>query len=189
MSPLIELAADDELVRELLAPLARVQPVTLRRTTRRHRRPHRMLLAAAALAAALLVGGLALAGVFGPLHNAVLKPNAPTLPSPVVSGIACRLIGQSAGTAQTVLTQHGYQIGWRFQHWGTQATGTDNNPTAPQAVTGGYTSTPATVPPDSIVWDITPDDRTPNMLFVFVQAPNDPNAPTISPPSCGSAGR
>jgi hypothetical protein len=36
----------------------------------------------------------------------------------------------------------------------------------------------SSVPNDSIVWDVVPDGQT--KAFVFVQALNDPNAPTIS---------
>ncbi len=186
MSDVIELARDDDLVRALLAPLERVRPVTLPRAPRRTRPLRRPLLIAVAIGAAmLLVGGLALAGAFGPLHNATLKPNAPTLPLPNSSTLACQLIGQPAEKAAALLTQDGYQIEWRFQHWGGQSVSPGNS-TTPGAVSGGYTSAPESVPADSVIWDITPDERAPNKLFVFVQAPNDPNAPTITPPTCTS---
>jgi hypothetical protein len=32
--------------------------------------------------------------------------------------------------------------------------------------------------------DIGTDNRTAKALFVFVEAPNDPNAPTITAPNC-----
>ena|SRR5579859_2410133 len=183
MTPVVELERDDDLVRHLLAPLERVQPVTLPHRTARRRSRRPLVLSFAVGAALLLLGGLALASVFGPLHNAVLKVNPPALSSASDSATSCQLIGQTAGKAEEVLAQRGYRIEWRFQHWGTQS-GSTGNSTTPTAVTGGYTDTPAAVPANSVVWDITADSQTANAVFVFVQAPNDPNAPTIVPPAC-----
>lgn len=182
----VELDRDDEVVRELLAPFGRVQSVVLQHRTsvRRSRRPW-MLLAAAGGASVLAFASLATAGAFdiGPLHGALISPNPPTLTTQATSTLACNMIGKTAGEAEASLRQSGFQIEWRFQHWGAQ-TAQSGNKSTPGAVTGGYATAPATVPTDSIVWDITADTQSPNTLFVFVQAPNDPNAPTVAPPNC-----
>jgi hypothetical protein len=159
----------------------------LLRPTPPARRSRPWLIAAASAGIAVLVfASLATAGAFGPfgpLHGASISPSPPTLPTSASSDLACRLIGQTAGTAETLLSQSGYKIEWRFQHWGTQ---TAQNPdgSTPGAITGGYATTPSTVPTDSVVWDIGTDNRSAKALFVFVEAPNDPNAPTITAPNC-----
>lgn len=185
MNRVIVLDRDDDTVRELLAPFERVQPVSLSRRQRPRRSRPLILAAAAAGVAVLAFASLATAGAigFGPLHGASISPSPPTLTSGATSTLACNLIGQTAGQAETVLHQNGYQIEWRFQHWGGQPVQSgDKN--APSGVAGGYSSEPQTVPADSVVWDISADSRSPNRLFVFVQAPNDPNAPTVTPPNC-----
>lgn len=185
MNRVIALERDDDIVRELLAPFERVQPVSLSRRPRSRRSRPLVLAAAAAGVAVLAFAGLATAGAIGigPLRSASISPNAPTLADGATSTLACNLIGQTAGQAETVLHQNGYQIEWRFQHWGSQsAQNADKN--APSAITGGYASEPQTVPADSVVWDIGADTRSANTLFVFVEAPNDPNAPTLTPPNC-----
>ena len=61
MTPVLELSRDDDVVRELLAPFARVQPVTLRRRpTRRWRR--RFVLVAIALGLTGVITTVAIAG-------------------------------------------------------------------------------------------------------------------------------
>ena len=66
MTPVIDLDHDDGVVRELLAPFARVQPVTLRRHPTRHRpRRVRPVLAIAVAVAALAGAGIAIAAGFG----------------------------------------------------------------------------------------------------------------------------
>lgn len=184
MTPVFELDHEDEVVRDLLAPFARVEPVRLRRRPARRARPW-IVAAAAGVVAILVLASLATAGAFGPLHGASISPTPPTLTTPASSDLVCSLIGQTASRAETLLHQSDYQIEWRYQHWGTQIARTGSG-TSPGAVTGGYTTEPATVPADSIVWDIGTDSRTPKALFVFVQAPNDPNAPTVTPPACQS---
>ncbi len=180
----IDTTRGDRLVRELLAPLERVQPVTLPVVAQQGRRSRKPLLVAVAVGAAILVGGgLALASAFGPLHGATLQPAPPNLSLPKGQIAACRLIGQPAAKVADSLTQNGYQIEWRFQHWGSNSAASGNS-TTPSAVSGGYTTAPASVPADSVVSDITPDESAQNKLFVFVQAPNDPDAPTIAAPSC-----
>ena len=44
-------------------------------------------------------------------------------------------------------------------------------------MTGGSSDAVSSVPDDSVVWSLVPDGQT--KAFVFVQAPNDPNAPTV----------
>jgi hypothetical protein len=186
MNRVIALERDDDIVRELLAPFERVQPVSLSRRPRRPRRSRPLMLAAAIAGVAVLVfASLATAGAigFGPLHGASISPNPPSLAGGATSALACNLIGQTAGQAEAALHQSGYRIEWRFQHWGSQSVqSADKN--APSGVTGGYSSEPQTVPADSIVWDIGADTRSANTFFVFVEAPNDPNAPTLTPPNC-----
>lgn len=66
MTSVFELDRDDQLVRELLAPFARVQPVTLRgRSTRRRLRRLRPVLTVAVAVAALAGAGVAIAAGFG----------------------------------------------------------------------------------------------------------------------------
>lgn len=184
MNRVLAVERDDDIVRELLAPFERVQAVSLSRSPR-PRRSRPLLLAAALVGVAVLVfASLATAGAigFGPLHSASISPNPP-LTTGTASALACNLIGQSAGQAETALHRNGYQIEWRFQHWGSQPVhSADKN--APSGVAGGYSSEPQTVPADSVVWDIGADTRSANTFFVFVEAPNDPNAPTLTPPNC-----
>jgi hypothetical protein len=178
----VDWTEDDQRVRELLSPFERVDPVVRRRSLPRQRR-RTMLLVLAGVAAAGMIAAAALAatGVFGPLHEAKLQVAPPNVV--LDSGRACELIGGTAAHAETVLSQNGYQIEWRFQHWGTQVL-TPATSTTPGAIGGGYTTTPKTVPPTSVVWDITPDTRAAKTVFVFVQAPDDPNAPQIVTPAC-----
>lgn len=185
MNRVIALERDDDIVRELLAPFERVQPVSLRRRPRSRRSRPLLLAAATAGIAVLAFASLATAGAIGigPLHDASISSNPPSLGPGATSTLACNLIGQTAGQAQTTLDQNGYQIEWRFQHWGSQPVqNADEN--APGAVNGGYSSAPHTVPADSVVWDIGTDSRSANTVFVFVEAPNDPNAPTLTSPNC-----
>jgi hypothetical protein len=185
MNRVIALERDDDIVREILAPFERVQPVSLSRRPRPRRSRPLILAAATALIAVLAFASLATAGAigFGPLHGASISPNPPTLTTGATSTLACNLIGQTAGQAETVLRQNGYQIEWRFQRWGSQPV-QNADKDAPSGVTGGYTSEPQTVPAESVVWDINADTRSANTFFVFVEAPNDPNAPTLTPPNC-----
>jgi hypothetical protein len=158
------------------------------RITRTPLRPRRSILASrwalvAALVAAagLSVGGLALAGAFGPLHGARLVINPSTLGGK--NGIStCDLIGKPAGQVAAKLASSGIGIEWRFMHWGTTVVPTGKG--SPTGVTGGRTDVVSSVPNDSVVWDVSPDGQT--KAFVFVQAPNDPNAPTISTGDCTS---
>lgn len=185
MNRVIALERDDDFVRELLAPFERVQPVCLSRRPRPRRSRALMLAAATAGVAVLVFASLATAGAigFGPLHSASISPNPPTLTTGATNTLACNLIGQTAGQAETALHQHGYRIEWRFQHWGSEPVhSADKN--APGGVAGGYSSEPQTVPADSVVWDIGADTRSANTFFVFVEAPNDPNAPTLTTPNC-----
>jgi hypothetical protein len=184
MAEMADWTRDDELVRQLLSPFERVEPALLDRTRRRRRgRVALPAFGAAAASAALAATALAVTGVFGPLHGASLQPSVPNLA--LRSGVACQLIGGTAAHAQTTLAQNGYQVEWRFQRWGADLLSPGAGST-PGAVGGGYSSAPESVPPDSVVWDITPDTRTSGSVFVFVEAPNDPNAPHIVPPDCAN---
>jgi hypothetical protein len=175
------------------------------RITRLRRRvpTSRWALAAALVAVAgLSLGGFALADEFGPLHRGTIYVDASTLGGP--SGIsACDLIGKPAGQVAAMLTTNGIGIEWRYTHWGTGVVSTSGAPGAstPQqqaeaaaqgaaqdvhaaeAVTGGSSDAVSSVPDDSVVWDLVPDGQT--KAFVFVQAPNDPNAPTAATDNCG----
>jgi hypothetical protein len=160
------------------------------------------LVAAVVAVAGLSLGGLALADEFGPLHRATIQVNASTLGGP--NGIsACGLIGKPAGQVAATLTSNGIGIEWRYTHWGTAVASTSaaQGATTPQqkaqanaqgaaqdvhaaeAVTGGSSDAVSSVPNDSVVWDLVPDGQT--KAFVFVQAPNDPNAPTVATDNCG----
>jgi hypothetical protein len=152
------------------------------------RRPHRRILfsrwaliGALVAAAGLSVGGLAIADAFGPLHGARLVVNPSTIGR--TSGIStCDLLGDRADQVAATLTSSGIGIEWRFMHWGTTIAPTSK--ASPSAVTGGTSDAVSAVPADSIVWDVVPDGQT--KAFVFVQAPNDPNAPTVSTGDCSS---
>lgn len=158
------------------------------RITRTRMRPRRRILtsrwalvAALVAAAGLSIGGLALAGAFGPLHGARLVINPSTLGG--TNGIStCDLIGKPADQVAAKLTSRGIGIEWRFMHWGTTVVPTGKG--SPTGITGGRTDVVSSVPNDSVVWDVSPDGQT--KAFVFVQAPNDPNAPSISTGNCTS---
>ena len=167
-------------------------------------RASRWALAGALVAAAGLgVGGLAIADAFGPLHGATIEISPMTVGGP--GGISsCGLIGKSAGEVASTLAGRGIGIEWRFTRWGTESASTAGTPepTTPreraaasaqgaaqtvgqaQAVTGGSSDAVSSVPDDSIVWDVVPDGGT--KAFVFVEAPNDPNAPNVSTQNCSS---
>lgn len=152
-------------------------------------------------ATVLSAGGLATARAtglldFGPLHQATLDVSPTTLVGTSGQISTCELIGKRADQVEATLAASGIGIEWRFQHWGTvvETTG-DSSPAAAaqagaqtvadaEAVSGGSSDAVSSVPDDSIVWDAVPDDQSPNMAFVFVEAPNDPNAPTVSPTGC-----
>ncbi len=184
--------------------LARAATLPSRITRLRRRVPtSRWALAAALVAVAgLSLGGFALADEFGPLHRGTIYVDASTLGGP--SGIStCNLIGKPAGQVAATLTSNGIGIEWRYTHWGTAVASTSAAPeaTTPQqqaevaaqgaaksvaaaeAVTGGSSDAVSSVPEDSVVWSLVPDGQT--KAFVFVQAPNDPNAPTVATDNCG----
>ena len=186
---------------DVLARAARLPP----RITRLRRRvpTSRWALAAAVVAVAgLSLGGFALADEFGPLHRATIDVNAATLGGP--NGISsCNLIGKPAGQVAATLTSNGIGIEWRYTHWGTAVVSTSAAPgatisqqqaeaaaqgwaqtvAAAEAVTGGSSAAVSSVPDDSVVWSLVPDGQ--SKAFVFVQAPNDPNAPTVATDNCG----
>jgi hypothetical protein len=159
-----------------------------RRSSGATRRPRRRipssrwaLVAAVVTAAALSVGGLAIADAFGPLHGAKLVVNPSTVGG--TNGIpTCDLIGKRADQVAAKLASSGIGVEWRYMHWGATVVPTGSG--SPGAVTGGTSEAVSSVPNDSVVWDVVPDGQT--KAFVFVEAPNDPNAPTISSASCGS---
>ena len=186
--------------------LARAATLPSRITRLRRRVPtSRWALAAALVAVAgLSLGGFALAGSFGfgALHGGTVYVDATTIGGP--SGIStCNLIGKPAGQVAATLTSNGIGIEWRYTHWGTAVASTSAVPgaTTPQqqaevaaqqaaqsvaaaeAVTGGSSDAVSSVPDDSVVWSLVPDGQT--KAFVFVQAPNDPNAPTVATDNCG----
>jgi hypothetical protein len=154
----------------------------------RARLSSRPLVAVAVAAAALAGGGVAIAAGVGafarPLHQAtlVVSPNALTGRDGTALS-TCSLLGARADRVAAVLDSRGITIQWRFMHWGTVTAATGNGP--PTAVSGGRSDAVGSVPADSIVWDVVPDTTTPNSAFVFVEAPNDPAAPTLSTVNCG----
>lgn len=163
-----------------------------RRTRRRLGASRWGLAGSVAAAVGLGVGGLAIADVIGhgPLHGAKLQVSAVTLPGGVST---CDLIGKPAGQVGARLTSVGIGIEWRFTHWGTTTVTAGTSPAAAaqgyaqtvasaEAVTGGSSDAVSSVPDDSVVWDVVPDGQT--KAFVFVEAPNDPNAPTVSTDNC-----
>jgi hypothetical protein len=169
-------------------------------------RPRRRLLASRwALAAALIaaaglsVGGLAIADAFGPLHGATVYVRGGTIGGSSDISI-CGLIGQPADQVAARLASSGIAIEWRFTHWGATAVATTGEPaaTTPQekmaqtaragalqvqgaeAVTGGSSDAVSSAPTGSVVWDAIPDGST--KAFVFIESPDDPNAPKIGCP-------
>ena len=180
---------------DVLARAAKRPCRTARLRPRRRMPTSRWALAAAALiaVAGLSVGGLALAGSFGfgALHGGTVQVDATTIGGP--NGIStCGLIGEPAGQVAATLASSGIGIEWRFTHWGTVAASTTtpqqqagaiaHDVAAAEAVTGGSSDAVSSVPDDSVVWSLVPDGQT--KAFVFVQAPNDPNAPTVSTDNC-----
>jgi hypothetical protein len=179
-------AVDDARIEALLASLGQISPATRRR--RAPRRVRRLVLVGAVLAVLAGGGAFAATKVFGPLHNAELTPPRTPL---TCSGV----IGQSADHAAAYFSAHGYQVSWRLMHWGSeverggqgsgpQAIGGSQSKTVetPQAIGGSHSDIVETPPPDSVVWDVT--QIGPDQVIVQVQAPNDPNAPQLSPPKC-----
>lgn len=182
--------------------LARAEQRDAPRASRRRRRvlSSRWALAGALIAiAGFSVGGLAIADAFGPLHGATVYVSGGTIGGP--NGLStCSLIGQPADRVAATLTNDGIAIEWRFTHWGTTTVATAGEPaaTTPQeklaetaragalqvqgaeAVTGGSSDAVASAPAGSLVWDAVPDG--PTKAFVFVESPNDPNAPKIGCP-------
>lgn len=195
---------EEELLRALLAPLARAEPVVLRKARARRRRRPVLVAAGVTVSLALAGGGMAAAGAFGPLHGAVLMEPIPQVH--LKGQTACQLIGETAAQAASTLTENGYQVEWRFTHWGTHlvpaevstTAGTSTSgsgagttsmtapgpPLPAGAVLGGYQSAPTTVPGNSVVWQVSNDRGSPGTVLVFVQAPNDPDAPTVRIPDC-----
>lgn len=173
----------DELITRLAAanPVPREGPPHLPRpAAHRVRRPG-LLVLAVGVAAALSVGGLAIADSFGPLHGAKLLITPTTLGGSNRALSTCDLIGKTAKNAEAQLSNSGIAIEWRFMHWGTTTVPTASG--SPRGVTGGESDAVSTVPDNSVVWDVSPDGQT--KAFVFVQAPNDPNAPSVSTDNCG----
>lgn len=208
MTKLTDQEREEDLVRALLAPLARAQPVSLRKTRARRRRKLVLVAAGATASLALAGGGMAGAGVFGPLHSAVLTPPVPDVR--LKGQTACQLIGEPAAQVARTLSQDGYRVEWRFMHWGNQlvraepsttvssstpATGTGTTTTtaqpgpAPAGAVEGYESAPTTVPGDSVVWQVLNDSGSRGAVLVFVQAHDDPDAPIIRHPECSKAGQ
>lgn len=165
------------------------------RLRRRLRVSRRAFAGAIVAAVGLSVGGFALAGAVehGPLHASRIDVDATTLPGGVST---CDLIGEPAGQVSARLASSGIGIEWRFTHWGATVASTSlTSPAAAarayaqvaaqaEAVTGGSSDAVSSVPDDSVVWDVVPDGQT--AAFVFVEAPGDPNAPTVSIDNCAS---
>lgn len=178
---LIELLAEEP---ELLAILD-AYAVTQKRYwhERAHHLRKRVVWAVAAALALLCAGGaLAYAIVAGPLHDSKLVPDA-TGPG------ACQLIGGTAADATTYFGARGITISWRLTRWPStnSATSTAAAPNQAQTVPGGFTSAPASVPPDSIVWNTVPLEGDASRVIVFVESPNDPDAPQLRlPDACAN---
>jgi hypothetical protein len=188
---------------DVVARAGRPRSAVRRRPRRRVFASRWALVGALIAAAGLSVGGLAIADAFGPLHGGTIYVDATTVGGP--NGISsCGLIGKPAGQVASTLADKRVGIEWRFTHWGTAvatAAGTPA-PATPQekaqasaqgaaqtvgqaeAVTGGSSDAVSSVPDDSTVWDVVPDGQT--KAFVFVEAPNDPNAPHVSTDNCSN---
>jgi hypothetical protein len=168
-----------------------------RRSWRRLRASRWALAGATAALVGLSVGGFALADALehGPLYGAKIDVDATTLPGGIST---CDLIGKPAGQVSARLTSSGIGIEWRFTHWGTTTVSVPISTSqsaaakaaaaeaaqvfAAEGVTGGSSDAVSSVPDDSVVWDVVPDGQ--NKAFVFTEAPNDPNAPTVSTDNC-----
>lgn len=163
----------------------------------------RAVIVAIAIAAILTAGGLATAraagviSIFEAPHRATIELTPSTLVGNAGEISNCRLVGETADQVATMLASSGIGIEWRFQDWGsvTGAAG-DGSPAGDQqaveanartgaiAASGGDSTAVSSVPGDSIVWNALPDNQEPNEAFVFVEAPNDPNAPQMSLAAC-----
>lgn len=179
----------DGLLDEIVAVEPRVawDDVLRRAGSRRVTGSRRVVVGGLVAATALIAGGIATARATGlldsgPLHRATVYENPTTLVGTGGQVSTCELIGKPAGRVEATLASNGIGIEWRFQHWGDVVV--TNGGGSPGAVSGGRSDAVASVPGDSIVWDAIPDDRSPNTAFIFVQSPNDPNAPTISVTGC-----
>lgn len=156
-----------------------------------------------AIAAILTAGGLATARAAGviSLFEAPHRATIELTPSRLVGTAGeiwnCSLVGKTADQAATMLAAGGIGIEWRFQDWGSvTGIGGDGSPAGDRqavaanaraaaiAAGGGDSTAVSSAPGDSIVWNALPDNEEPNEAFVFVEAPNDPNAPQMSLAAC-----
>jgi hypothetical protein len=150
-------------VDEQLAPLKTI--ASARRVDGRGRRG-REFVYASLVTAALLV--LAIGATY-----LTIELTASPQPAPVSEhgSLACLdLVGGSAGHAETVLRQSGYEIKWRFETF---------DPPDGKTFT---TTTPATVPTDAVVEDV--ESGGDGAVLVFVHAVDDAYAPSPTPPPC-----
>lgn len=163
---------DERTLQTLLAPLERVEPAAWR-TPRRTRR----LVAIALVTTAVAGAAIAFAAQRGVLQDAKLVVDAPSARK------ECELLGGRASDAQTFFEHRGLTVSWRYTTWGTQVVQT--GPGGLRAVSGGGTRMRDTVPPDSVVYDVAHERAEQGTVIVFVQSPNDPNAPKLVVPRCG----
>jgi hypothetical protein len=151
-----------------LVPLADVTPAIRRdRQPRPFARRHRSALVIAAIACAAVA--TAAGGTYSLITESGSQAATPSLVSQGGPLACAGLIGKDARQAQTFLEGHGWTISWRFTHYYNPA---EHNGEA------GYASTPATVPPGSLVEDIVSGGG--KIAVVFVRGAHDPNAPPLS---------
>ena len=174
---------DEKRVESLLRPLTLIEPVSL--STRRRTRPARWRLGVIAAATALVVAGVAVAATsLGWLDRATLIPKV-VADDDATRGVPqseCHLLGQPAAKAIAFFDARGVAIEWRLTRF---ATSREERPGA-VATSEGFTSAPAHVPPDSVVWDIRREPQLgPRRVLVFVHLFDDANAPRVAvPASC-----
>jgi hypothetical protein len=170
----MQLGLDERRIQELLRPLTALPPARKRAASTATARRRRTLAVAIVAALGLVGGGLAVATSFGPLHEVVLRPNP--------NEFTCNgVIGSTAAEASAYFESRGLEVSWRFTTWGDQVAPEVPGSNA-QAVTGGHSAVVADPPEGSIVWDAQRQDS--SMVIVFVQSPDDQNAPRIERPEC-----
>lgn len=186
--------------------LRRAQRQSSLSSVKRHGPRHRTFrraLAVLVAAAALTAGGLATAQaaglitIFGGTEPSTIEVASTMLVGTTGQVSTCSLIGDQASQVSAALASIGVGIEWRFQDWGTvtgvpgdgtpagdQQSAAANARVAELAASGSDAQAVASVPGDSIVWNALPDDQTDNQAVIFVEAPNDRHAPSVSVTGC-----
>ena len=168
--------ADERERRSVATKVARsLRPARSSTVAGRRRLPKATLAFAGALA---LAGGGAFAAtqVLGPLHDVNATPD----PTP----LACAgLIGKPSTDAASYLAAHGYHAVWHFYDYSRAKALSEPNGTTPGAVQVPEQDFSGP-PPGSVVSNVIATG--PTSAVVETYSPNDPSAPSVGQPACGT---